>query len=95
MWASWSQRTELELPIYRHTETKPLTQFPQVVLGHALDVWLALIQTGAVAGETSMSRNFGVPRQTYSAYRGSMWPLVLLTLIMIGLIDAATHLHHW
>jgi hypothetical protein len=90
---SSSQRTELELPIYRHAETKLLTQFPQVVLGHALDVWLA--QTGAVAGETSMSRNFGVPRQTYGGYRGSMWPLVALTLIMIGLIDVATHLHHW
>lgn len=39
-----------------------------------------------------MSRNFGVPRQTYGAYRGSMWPLVALTLIMIGLIDVAMHL---
>jgi hypothetical protein len=52
------------------------------------------MQTGAIAGETSMSRNFGVPRQTYGAYRGSMWPLVALTLIIIGLIDVATHLHH-
>jgi hypothetical protein len=43
----------------------------------------------------SMSRNFGVPRQTYGRYRGSMWPLVALTLIMIGLIDVATHLGHW
>jgi hypothetical protein len=42
-----------------------------------------------------MSRNFGVPRQTDSGYRGSMWPLVALMLIMIGLIDVATHLHHW
>jgi hypothetical protein len=92
---SSSQRATLELPIFRHAETKLLTQFPQVVLGHALDVWLAHIQTGAVAGETSMSRNFGVPRQTYGAYRGSMWPLVALTLIMIGLLDVATHLHHW
>jgi hypothetical protein len=83
------QRTELELPIYRHAETKFLTQFPQVVLGHALDVWLATCR------ETSMSRNFGVPRQTYGGYRGSMWPLVVVTLIMIGLIDVATHLHHW
>jgi hypothetical protein len=31
----------------------------------------------------------------YGAYRASMWPLVALTLIMIGLIDVATHLHHW
>jgi hypothetical protein len=42
-----------------------------------------------------MSRNFGVPRQTYAAYRRSMWPLLALTLIIIGLIDVATHLHHW
>jgi hypothetical protein len=42
-----------------------------------------------------MSRNFGVPRQTYSGYRGSVWPLVALTLIMIGLIDVATHLQGW
>jgi hypothetical protein len=43
-----------------------------------------------------MARNFGVPRQTYGGYRGSMWPLVALTLIIIGLIDVATHLqHHW
>jgi hypothetical protein len=52
-----------ELPIYRHAETKFLTQFP--------------------------------PRQTYGAFRGSMWPLVALTLIIIGLIDVATRLHHW
>jgi hypothetical protein len=38
---SSSQRTELELPIYRQAETQLLTQFPQVVLGHALNVWLA------------------------------------------------------
>jgi hypothetical protein len=42
-----------------------------------------------------MSRNFGVPRQTYSGYRGSMWPLVALTLIVIGLINAAAHLYPW
>ena len=42
-----------------------------------------------------MSRNFGVPRQTYGAHRGSIWPLVALTLIMIGLIDVVTHLHPW
>ncbi len=40
-----------------------------------------------------MSRNFGVPRQTYDTYRGSMWPLVALALIMVGLIDVAVHLH--
>jgi hypothetical protein len=54
------------------------------------------MQAGAVMqGEISMSRNFGVPRQTYGAYRRSMWPLAALTLIMIGLIDVATHLHPW
>jgi len=42
-----------------------------------------------------MSRNFGVPQQTYRGYHGSMWPLVALALIMIGLIDVATHLHPW
>ena len=42
-----------------------------------------------------MARNFGVPRQTYGGYRASMWPLVALTLIMIGLIDVATHLQGW
>jgi hypothetical protein len=41
-----------------------------------------------------MSRNFGLRRQTYSRYRGSSWgPLVALTLIMVGLIDVAAHLH--
>jgi hypothetical protein len=51
--------------------------------------------SGAVAQESSMARNFGVPRHTYGAHRGSMWPLMALTLIMIGLVDVATHLHHW
>jgi hypothetical protein len=41
-----------------------------------------------------MARNFGVRRQTNGAYHPSMWPLLALTLIMIGLIDVATHLHH-
>jgi hypothetical protein len=41
---------ELEPPIYRHAETKLLAQFPQVAFGHALGVWPAHIQTGAVAG---------------------------------------------
>jgi hypothetical protein len=41
-----------------------------------------------------VSRNFGVPRQASGGYRGSLWgPLVALTLIMVGLIDAAAHLH--
>ena len=34
-------------------------------------------------------------RQTYGGYRGSTWPLVALTLIIIGLIDVATHMRHW
>jgi hypothetical protein len=42
-----------------------------------------------------MARNFGVPRNTYGADRASMWPLLALTLIMIGLIDVVTHLHPW
>jgi hypothetical protein len=41
-----------------------------------------------------MARNFGVPRHTCGGNRGSMWPNVVVTLIMIGLIDVATHLHH-
>jgi hypothetical protein len=90
-----SQRTEPKLPIFRHAQTKLPTQFPQDALGNAPDVWPAHIQTGAVTREISMSRNFGVPRQTCGGYRGSMWPLVALTLIMIGLIDVATHLHRW
>jgi hypothetical protein len=49
----------------------------------------------AVAMESSMARNFGVPRHTFGDDRGSMWPLVVLTLIMIGWIDVVTHLHHW
>jgi hypothetical protein len=41
-----------------------------------------------------MSRNFGLRRQTYSRHRGYSWgPLVALTLIMVGLIDVAAHLH--
>ena len=46
-------------------------------------------------GETSMSRNFGVPRQTHGAYRGPMWPLLVVTLIMIGLINVAAYLIPW
>jgi hypothetical protein len=42
-----------------------------------------------------MARNFGVPRHTCGSYRGSMWPIAVVTLIMIGLIDVAAHLHHW
>jgi hypothetical protein len=38
-----------------------------------------------------MPRNFGVPRQ--SKHRGSLWPLLALTFIMLGVIDVATHLH--
>ncbi|SHH19988.1 hypothetical protein [Bradyrhizobium erythrophlei] len=91
-----SQRTEPKLPIYRHAETKLPTQFPQLALGHALDVWQVHLQSGAVVQKgISMSRNFGLPRQADSGYRGPIWPLVALTLIMIGLIDVATHLHHW
>lgn len=43
----------------------------------------------------SMARNFGVPRHTAGAYRASRWPLLTLTLIMIGLIEVATHLRDW
>jgi hypothetical protein len=42
-----------------------------------------------------MSRNFGVPRQTHGPYRVSMWPLLAVTLIMIGLINVAAHLVDW
>ena len=42
-----------------------------------------------------MARNFGVPRQTYGAYRGSMWPLVALAGIVLGLINVVVHLHPW
>jgi hypothetical protein len=46
---------------------------------------LMKVQTRVVGrGVTSMSRNFGLRRQTYSGYRGSSWgPLVALTLIMV------------
>ena len=43
----------------------------------------------------SMARNFGVPRHIVGAYRSSMWPLLALALIVVGMIDAATHLRHW
>jgi hypothetical protein len=38
-----------------------------------------------------MARNFGVPQQI--KHRGSVWPLLALTFIMLGVIDVATHLH--
>jgi hypothetical protein len=74
---------------------KARTHFPQVDLGHTLDVSPARMQTGAVAGGRSMARNFGVPRHIAGPYRTSMWPLLALALIMVGLINVANHLRHW
>jgi hypothetical protein len=30
-----------------------------------------------------------------SGDRRSLWPLLAVTFIMIGIIGVATHLHHW
>jgi hypothetical protein len=43
------------------------------------------------SAERIMARNFGVPQQI--KHRGSVWPLLALTFIMLGVIDVATHLH--
>jgi hypothetical protein len=34
-------------------------------------------------------------RQRSSRYRPSLWPLLAVTFIMVGMIDVATHLRHW
>jgi hypothetical protein len=41
-----------------------------------------------------MARNYGVPRHTNGNYRVSLWPLLTLAFIMLGMIDVATHLRH-
>jgi hypothetical protein len=42
-----------------------------------------------------MARNFGVPQQISSSYRPRWWLLLAVTFIMVGIIEVATHLHHW
>jgi hypothetical protein len=42
-----------------------------------------------------MARNFGVPQRISRSYRPSLWPLLGVTFIMVGMIDVATHLRHW
>jgi hypothetical protein len=46
-------------------------------------------------GKQSMARNFGVPQHISRSYRPSLWPLLAVTFIMVGMIDVATHLRHW
>jgi hypothetical protein len=41
-----------------------------------------------------MARNFGIRRPTGADDRAPIWPLVLMTAIVISVINAATLLHH-
>jgi hypothetical protein len=47
------------------------------------------------SAERIMARNFGVPQRIRSGYRPSLWPLLAVTFVMVGMIDVATHLRHW
>jgi hypothetical protein len=68
--------------------------YQKLTVRHAEAPFRPLIKVQTGPGETSMPRNFGLRRQTHSGYRRSSWgPLVALTLIMVGLIDVAAHLH--
>lgn len=42
-----------------------------------------------------MARNYGVSRHINGGYRASLWPLLTLAFIVVGMIDVATHLAHW
>ncbi len=42
-----------------------------------------------------MARNFGVRHQTNRSYRCSFWPLLQMAFIAVGVVEVATHLHHW
>lgn len=42
-----------------------------------------------------MARNYGMPRHIIGSYRASLWPLLTLAFIVVGMIDVATHLAHW
>ncbi|MDB5502116.1 MAG: hypothetical protein JWR89_2018 [Tardiphaga sp.] len=40
-----------------------------------------------------MARNFGVPRQLNARTAAPMWPLWIVALMAVGVINAATFLH--
>ena len=40
-----------------------------------------------------MARNFGVPMQRAKYQTRSFWPLLPIAFIVVGVIDAAAHLH--
>jgi len=40
-----------------------------------------------------MARNFGVPRQLEHSTGAPVWPLWIVALISVGVINAATFLH--
>jgi hypothetical protein len=42
-----------------------------------------------------MARNFGVPRQVNRHERAPVWPMWVVAFAMIGVINAATFLHHY
>jgi hypothetical protein len=41
-----------------------------------------------------MARNFGLPQQVNRDHRGSIWPLLAIVFMLIGVINVAAHLHH-
>jgi hypothetical protein len=41
-----------------------------------------------------MARNFGLPRQLNTSSRVPVWPMWVVALIAVGVINAATFLHH-
>ena len=47
------------------------------------------------SAERIMARNFGVPRQIGRHERAPVWPMWVVAFAMIGVINAATFLHHY
>jgi hypothetical protein len=42
-----------------------------------------------------MARNFGMPQHIRREDRASLWPILLVAVVLAGAIDIAVHLHHW
>jgi len=42
-----------------------------------------------------MARNFGMHQQIRREYRSSLWPILLVVVVLAGAIDIAVHLHSW
>jgi hypothetical protein len=47
-----------------------------------------------IQGSNSMARNFGVPRQIDRHERARLWPMWVVALATISVVNAAAFLHH-